>query len=1211
MNKRILCLLLTLLLTTGVLPAAVQAEEGAWKTFYVSPDGSDEADGSENAPFQTLARARDEVRKYNRDMKGNIVVNLLPGRFELSERLELDVEDSGTGGYDVIWRGADGEQMSTISGAEKVEGAWTQGEDGIWHVKAENLEFARELFVNGQAAIRAREPKKVSGNDHYKVGEAIKGFTIDKSKIGLYENPEDVEIHSAHTWKSAIHHVEDIIPDPENENQVIVLMDRGVWEQYQALGLGTMETHYSRGFVVENAYELLDEPGEFYFNKKTKTLSYYPREGEDMTKAEVLCPQIDQLLYVRGQRYDNVIHNIRFENICFAHATNEVFETVSYAGGQGEYPYPSEMSYRMGRAANLVAWAENIDFQACQFFGLTTMGLHFREGVKHSEVVGNIFSDLGATAFAAGNLEQIEMREPSRKTGPSDVAWKAGWSASYVYYPGTAYAFEALNTQRSDEESMAPGKGWYSEPWAVEEGTKPWVKIDLDDDFTLETIRLSFPNDASDEQRSHFEVLVSNDEDFAEYKTVKTFEGAAPMQVDVPVGDGEKYRYIMLRKTVSEPFALNGIWAMSNDRGPRGNMGAPSDLLVANNYFVRTSQQLWQTYPIWLNYTKRVQAVHNEIYGAPYSGMSIGWGWDNNNATTSGENLIAYNRIDNTMRHINDGGGIYIFGKQWGTKITGNYISNTKNLEAGIYYDNGCSGVSSVDNVCINTGDAWLLNGGTRQNSMKGMWSDGGQYQIADDSHQEVGYTAENPKLFSYSNPPEEVIKIIAEAGLEEQWEWIRERVPDGVDLTTQGPDAAESYQLKSEVGMQAPKRVNDDMQTANTMLSLGDFGYLPWQFDPTARAELEYWMNRITNTSDRTDDYSGGHLEEMEGLQAAIVALNKSSVHPSWEEMLAMCEEVEQSAMAGKELGGYPAESVAQFLRKVKDIKALNPQTKAEKAVAAGRLEKVYSELDAQRYRADILSLTLGGVVAEIDTENRTATVSLPNGVDRTSVVPEIFTNATAKVAVELGSLDYTKPQVTIPLFETGLRKYVYWTLRIVPEMENVESGRVSVSPADWVQGNPNTRWGAAGGAITLSQWFEPNMCGKPMSGKISFSLMAPRADAKDGIGIIFSAQTSELEATGKEVKNTYYMLTLKNQSLQLYKVRGGVRTLCGEAKSIAFAYGKYNPFEIEITSEGSLDRILVKLEGDVLLDTLVDDPIGQTGYFGILTQNMTVRLK
>jgi len=111
MAKRFLCLLLTLLLTLSLMPLAASAQEEPWMQFYVSPTGSDEADGSEAAPFKTIPRAQEEVRKYNQNMKGDIVINLMPGNYFIEERLDFDIADSGSNGYDVRWRGTDPDNL--------------------------------------------------------------------------------------------------------------------------------------------------------------------------------------------------------------------------------------------------------------------------------------------------------------------------------------------------------------------------------------------------------------------------------------------------------------------------------------------------------------------------------------------------------------------------------------------------------------------------------------------------------------------------------------------------------------------------------------------------------------------------------------------------------------------------------------------------------------------------------------------------------------------------------------------------------------------------------------------------------------------------------------------------------------------------------------------------------------------------------------------
>ena len=1224
MKKRLTAVFLSLLLLIGTVPIWAVAEDAATSAYmniYVSPGGNDEGDGSENSPFRTLERARDEVRLHNKTMTGDIVVNLLPGRYERTERFELDPEDSGFNGFDVIWRGTDKTELATISGATKIDGTWTEGENGIWHVKAENLDFVREMFVNDKTTIRARNPKNVWGIKKYtdpNNPERELGFYIEKSKVGLFENPEDVETHHSHTWKSAIFHVDNIIQDPENPDQTIVIMDEQYWPMLMTNGSGTNEPHWSRGFLIENAYELLDEPGEFYFNKKTKILSYYPREGEDLNNSEILVPKINQLLFVRGQNYRDEIHNIRFEDIKLAHTTNTFFEKLSYSQGQGEFNYTSETGYRMGMAANLVSWASNVHFEGCVFYGLTGMGLHFKEGVHDSSVKGCVFSDLGATGFAAGTIGYYELIESKNPNALADVAWQAAWEAPNRIRAGegtprqTVYEFEALNTLRGDDENLGHvGYGWFSKHGLVQD-VQQYIKVDFDRLYTLETVKFSFPADATVDEKSNFEILLSKDYDFKEAKVVATVGENKDGFVEFPVKDGEKYRYLMIRKTTAgEPFALNGVWAMSKDRGPRGQMGSNYDFEVTNNVFRRPAQQLWNTYPLWLTYTRRADVLHNDIQDAPYSGMSIGWGWDNYDHKLVGENNISYNRIDNVMRYVNDGGGIYIFGKQWGSVLRENYITNVFNLESGIYYDNGCSGVSSIDNVLYNTGRAWLLNGGTRENVMKGLWSDTGEYGIASGEYQEVLYTAEPARNYSMSARPDEVTRIMGNAGLEPEWRWIQSRVPNNQSYVLYGPEGSESYHVTKEEGLKAPKRVDRDVQIANKIIDTGVFGYLPWQYAPEHKTTLKYWVNRIASAKDRTDDVSGGHIEEMFHLERAIVAANESLVHPSYDEMVAMCDELAANATTDKVWGGYDAEAMAKFKKAVADVKATNPADEGAKAIAAGKLENIYADVVTKCYTAEIRGFKYGEAETEIDAENKKVTVYLPKGTDRKAIVPEIEVNDSAKVAVEASSLNWLKDSVRVPLFETNLRKYVYWTVEFRDMVEQSDNSVVSSNPDDWTKGNPNTLFGNGNGIISISPWHDAAMCGKALGNQINFSINAKLADATEGIGMIFAAQTTDVEALGTEAKNAHYLLLLKGQNLELYKVDGGVRTICAEAKGIDFKYGKFNPFKIEITEEGKVDRIKVYIEGDMIIDTLAEEHIDDTGYFGILSRQVGVLVK
>jgi len=827
--------------------------------------------------------------------------------------------------------------------------------------------------------------------------------------------------------------------------------------------------------------------------------------------------------------------------------------------------------------------------------------------VYESDVVGNVFSDLGASGFVAGNLWDSKDTPPASMTGPANVALHAGWSTSSKWHPDSDELFHALNTQRATDSDFSEGRGWYSRDRELTAGTKPWIMFDLEKRYTLETIRFSFPDDATNEMRSNFEVQVSNDRNFNDYKVIKTYTSPVDFTEETAVGDGEKYRYIRLQKTISEPFSLDAIWAMSNDRTPQGQKGAPADCVIANNYFTRVGQTLWSSLPIWIIWTKNFEVLHNEIYEAPYTGISIGWGWDNYaTVPTSGDNKINYNRVDGCMRQAADGGPIYIFGKQYGTEIRGNYMSDAYIGSTGLYLDNGCTGVTAIDNIVMDTNMGCTVNSGTRENTVQNLWSGGAQYQL---NSKEVNYVDEM-RCFTYSNQPEAVTRIIAEAGLEDEWKWIEARVPDVKSVIVTGPDAFEAEEVRKDVGLMNNEKITKYvLESTRYLLKEAEGGYLPWHFDPNALLDVAYWYDAVESDENRAFD-NKRHLEDFVNLKEALRAANDTVYHPSWEEMLTMCDEM-LAAGTEKKWGGYPADAMAAFKKNYQAIKATNPQTRSDKAVAAGRLEKIYTELYNKGYTADVLSVNVIGAKTEIDSENKKITVKLPSGMNPADVLPEIVTSPGTKVATELSRLRYEKGSVVIPLFQESLRQYAFWTMDIVSAEITAEGSVISADAADWTGGSWNAPPVQVKGALSIFPWFQPTMLAQPMGSTVNFSLWASRADTLNGIGIVFCAQSPDLLYDVKEAKNSYYLAELKGQDLSLYKVVAGVKEKCATVRSIGFEYGAFNNFAVTITPEGDMDRIEIRSGNLLLIDTLITEPIGENGYFGILSQDVDVKVK
>ncbi|MBM3289606.1 MAG: right-handed parallel beta-helix repeat-containing protein, partial [Candidatus Hydrogenedentes bacterium] len=106
---------------------------------------------------------------------------------------------------------------------------------------------------------------------------------------------------------------------------------------------------------------------------------------------------------------------------------------------------------------------------------------------------------------------------------------------------------------------------------------------------------------------------------------------------------------------------------------------------------------------VFAGYTQDTAIEGNEMYDLPYSGVSIGWGWGEEDAggstypipfvyespTPARGNRVVNNHIHHVMQKRQDGGGIYTLGNQPGTVIEGNHIHDNPGWPGGIYLDEG------------------------------------------------------------------------------------------------------------------------------------------------------------------------------------------------------------------------------------------------------------------------------------------------------------------------------------------------------------------------------------------------------------------------------------------------------------------------------------------------------------------------------------------
>jgi hypothetical protein len=125
---------------------------------------------------------------------------------------------------------------------------------------------------------------------------------------------------------------------------------------------------------------------------------------------------------------------------------------------------------------------------------------------------------------------------------------------------------------------------------------------------------------------------------------------------------------------------------------------------------------------IWIAQSSHNTISHNEIHDFNYSGMSVGWNWDNAPNRTH-DNIIEYNHVHHCMRGVLcDGGAIYTLGVSTGSVIRNNvfhdifpYLAGGNPVGWGIYLDATTGGYTVENNVVYNVcsgGFIWCVVGG-------------------------------------------------------------------------------------------------------------------------------------------------------------------------------------------------------------------------------------------------------------------------------------------------------------------------------------------------------------------------------------------------------------------------------------------------------------------------------------------------------------------
>jgi hypothetical protein len=279
--------------------------------IYVSPSGSDRNPGTREQPLQSLAAAQRAARVAAKEARAAMQVWFLQGTYPLAETIVFGPEDSGTAEQPVVYAAAPGEEV-VISGGTEVRLEWKPYRDHIMQAKTADDFDTDQLFVDGKLQQMARYP---NFNPAAAYWDGYAADAISPARVARWADPAGGFIHASHgaMWGSL--HFRITGKDKDGK-----LLYEGGWQNNRPTGM-----HGEYRFV-ENIFEELDAPGEWFLDHKSHTLYFYPPEGLDLAHATVEGVRLKHLIEFHGTQ-QRPVRFVLLKGLTIEHAARTFMDT--------------------------------------------------------------------------------------------------------------------------------------------------------------------------------------------------------------------------------------------------------------------------------------------------------------------------------------------------------------------------------------------------------------------------------------------------------------------------------------------------------------------------------------------------------------------------------------------------------------------------------------------------------------------------------------------------------------------------------------------------------------------------------------------------------------------------------------------------------------------------------------------------------------------
>lgn len=337
--------------------------------IHVRPTGDDDNPGSLEKPLASVAGAQCVARTLT--AQGPVTVWLHEGVYYLPDTIRFTAEDSGC-----TYAAAPGE-TAVLSGGSKLDVKWQPYRDGIMQAPVPPGITIDQLFINGRLQRMARYPNYTEGVQPFGGAAAD---ALSPERVAKWADPTGGYIHSLqrHRWGGLHYRI-------NGKNDKGELTYEGGWQNNRPTPINPKQRY------VENIFEELDAPGEWYHNAKTNMLYYYPTPDVDLSTARV---EVDRQRHLFEFNRTNArsVSQVALCGLIFRHAARTFMETR-------EPLLRSDWTIYRGGAV-LFNGAEDCTLEDCEFDQLGGNAVFVSGGNRRITIRGCDFHDTGASAVA-------------------------------------------------------------------------------------------------------------------------------------------------------------------------------------------------------------------------------------------------------------------------------------------------------------------------------------------------------------------------------------------------------------------------------------------------------------------------------------------------------------------------------------------------------------------------------------------------------------------------------------------------------------------------------------------------------------------------------------------------------------------------------------------------------------------------------------------